>query len=303
MKTAGAIQTAYTAGVALGVAQGIGPADFQLAVRIYQQGPDTGPFLRTIQAAVGNEAQIQVVGPLAGPRNLTPVYQQRHAVLMPGLSVSHFQSTAGTIGGFVRRLNDPKPDTYILSNNHVLANSNSVINPSVSAIGDPVLHPGPFDGGSLPQNEVAELSDLVQLRRAGNTVDGAIAGLKANNYDCKYDGHKIRGIAAPIQGQRVWKVGRTTSRTTGTIGATNVKFTGINYPFGMAFFDGVFEVHGEANPFSKGGDSGSLVLNEADEAVGLLFAGKDSDHDDPSGYTLVIPIQTVLTEMQLQLLG
>lgn len=163
--------------------------------------------------------------------------------------------------------------------------------------------PGPFDGGSVPQDWVADLADLVQLRKTGNTVDGAVAGLKATNYDSNYDGHRIRGIAAPVQGQRVWKVGRTTSRTTGTIGATNVKFAGINYPFGMAFFDGVFEVHGEANPFSKGGDSGSLVLNEADEAVGLLFAGKDSGQDDPSGYTLVIPIQTVLAEMQLQLIA
>ena len=48
-----------------------------------------------------------------------PTKRQRPAPL--GSSVGHFAITAGTIGARVR---DPSGNVYILSNNHVLANSN-----------------------------------------------------------------------------------------------------------------------------------------------------------------------------------
>lgn len=300
VKTAGVHQTAFDAGVALGVTKGLGPGDFRLAVRVYRQGPNTRFFLNTIDLAVGGEAQIQIVGPLAGPRSTAPVYQKKHGVLLPGLSIAHFQDSAGTIGGFVQQVDDPSL-VHILSNNHVLARSNSLINPSTSSLGDAVVHPGPVDGGSAPGDWVADLSYMVQLARVGNLVDGALAKVE-RPYECSYAGRRLRGIADPVQGQKVWKVGRTTGVTTGTIGATDIRFTGIEYPFGMAFFDGVFEVQGDGSAFSGGGDSGSLVLNEDYEAVGLLFAGKDSDQTDPTGYTLVIPIRTVLATMQVTLL-
>ena len=66
-----------------------------------------------------------------------PTERQRPVPL--GYSVGHPAITAGTIGARVR---DALGRVYILSNNHVLANSNG------ASIGDPAYQPGPFDGGT-----------------------------------------------------------------------------------------------------------------------------------------------------------
>jgi len=60
---------------------------------------------------------------------------------------------------------------YILSNNHVLANSNG------ASIGDPEYQPGPFDGGTAA-DQIATLSDFQVISFAANgtnTIDAAIA--------------------------------------------------------------------------------------------------------------------------------
>src|SRR2546422_10036838 len=66
-----------------------------------------------------------------------PTKRQRPAPM--GFSVGHPAITAGTIGARVR---DALGNVYILSNNHVLANSNG------ASIGDPEYQPGPLDGGT-----------------------------------------------------------------------------------------------------------------------------------------------------------
>ncbi|MEW6096063.1 MAG: hypothetical protein AB1567_06015 [bacterium] len=70
-----------------------------------------------------------------------------------GVSIGHFQITAGTLGCLVKRADE----TYILSNNHVLANSND------AKLGDPILQPGPYDGGK-PEDQIATLSDFVPIK-------------------------------------------------------------------------------------------------------------------------------------------
>ena len=66
-----------------------------------------------------------------------PTQRQRPAPA--GFSVGHPAITAGTIGARVR---DALGRVYILSNNHVLANSNG------ASLGDAEYQPGPFDGGT-----------------------------------------------------------------------------------------------------------------------------------------------------------
>src|SRR5437016_13214084 len=61
-----------------------------------------------------------------------PTKRQRPAPL--GFSVGHPAITAGSIGA---RVVDPSGNVYVLSNNHVLANSND------ATIGDAALQPGP----------------------------------------------------------------------------------------------------------------------------------------------------------------
>src|SRR5712691_9714114 len=70
-----------------------------------------------------------------------------------GVSVGHYQITAGTLGVLVHRHGRP----VILSNNHVLANGND------ARVGDPILQPGPADGGRI-QDSIARLADFVPIR-------------------------------------------------------------------------------------------------------------------------------------------
>ncbi|MBI1281636.1 MAG: hypothetical protein GC179_26155 [Anaerolineaceae bacterium] len=73
-----------------------------------------------------------------------------------GVSIGHYKITAGTLGTIVT--DRTTGEKLILSNNHVLANSNNAL------VGDPILQPGTADGGQNPADMVARLERLVTLR-------------------------------------------------------------------------------------------------------------------------------------------
>lgn len=204
-----------------------------------------------------------------------------------GYSVGHFKITAGTIatcvydilpGGTVsppaHGIGIP-PRYYIFSNNHVLANSNN------ASLGDPILQPGPFDGGTDPADRIARLSRFVPITfeppvpRAlhNNLVDAAIAAGEFHDLDREiYWIGYVRGWrrkANVTVGMIVQKTGRTTNYTTGRITAINATVD-VGYGGGKVarFKDQIVTTN-----ISAGGDSGSLVTTLDDVAVGLLFAG------------------------------
>jgi len=72
-----------------------------------------------------------------------------------GVSIGHYKITAGTLGTVVRDKASGAP--LILSNNHVLANSNE------ANIGDPILQPGPYDGGNVADDTIAELFRFAKI--------------------------------------------------------------------------------------------------------------------------------------------
>src|SRR5262249_50675177 len=85
-----------------------------------------------------------------------------------GISAGHPDVTAGTIGC---RVTDGD-NVYALSCNHVFANYNQAL------IGDPILQPGAFDGGTVLNDIVGQLADFVPVvfkSDASNTIDAAIA--------------------------------------------------------------------------------------------------------------------------------
>lgn len=204
-----------------------------------------------------------------------------------GYSVGHFKITAGTIATCVYDMlpgsttNPPAngvgvpPRYYILSNNHVLANSNA------SAPGDPILQPGPFDGGVDPADRIARLSRFVPITFQPptpvalhrNLVDAAVAEGQFHDLDREiYWTGYVRGWrrkANVIVGTRVQKTGRTTNYTSGRITAVNATVD-VGYGGGRVarFIDQIVTTN-----ISAGGDSGSLVTTLDDVAVGLLFAG------------------------------
>ena len=70
-----------------------------------------------------------------------------------GVSIGHVAITAGTLGCLVLK----DGELVILSNNHVLANSND------ATLGDSILQPGPIDGGKSPGDVIATLYDFVPI--------------------------------------------------------------------------------------------------------------------------------------------
>lgn len=210
----------------------------------------------------------------------------RQGVLSPapgGVSVGHYNISAGTLGCLV----DTPGGLCILSNNHVLADTNAGLT------GDDILQPGPHDipkGSSA--RRIAGLTDYEPLRfgSAVNYIDAAIAALD----DPGSAVPNIMGIGrhtnppvAAFVNQSVAKHGRTTGLTFGRVADSS--FDGnVRYNGRVAYFEDQIAIIGESGPFSDDGDSGSLVLdNPGSHAVGLLFAG-DSSH------TLANRIQSVL---------
>lgn len=206
-----------------------------------------------------------------------------------GYSVGHFRITAGTIATCVYDVlpegstNPPghgigiPPRYYILSNNHVLANSND------ANIGDPILQPGPFDGGTAPADIIARLRQFIPITfdppvpRAEhrNLVDAAIAEGEFHDLDREiYWIGYVRGWRRKQDvtvGTLVQKTGRTTNYTVGRITAVNATVD-VGYGGGKVarFRDQIV-----TTDMSAGGDSGSLVTTLDNVAVGLLFAGSN----------------------------
>jgi hypothetical protein len=188
----------------------------------------------------------------------------------PGYSVGHYRITAGTIAAGcydISPLPGIPPRYYILSNNHVLANSND------ANLGDPVLQPGPFDGGALSTDVIGRLSRFVPIKFDGscNYVDAAIAEVPFNliDRDIYWIGYPATAAKAAEVGMLLKKTGRTTNFSTGrvtAIGATvNVNYGGSK----VAKFCNQIITTNMSGP----GDSGSMVLDWKNNPVGLLFAG------------------------------
>ena len=197
-----------------------------------------------------------------------------------GYSVGHKDITAGTIATAVYdKSSFPgiPPHYYILSNNHVLANSNAGVP------GDAILQPGPYDGGTDPADRIAILSRFVPIQfeppipRAAhnNLVDAAIAEAAFADIDREvYWIGVVRGWrprANVTLGTGVQKTGRTTHYTTGRITAINATVD-VGYSGGRV---ARFRDQMVLSNMSAPGDSGSLITTLDGVAVGLLFAGSN----------------------------
>jgi len=208
--------------------------------------------------------------------------------LRPGVSIANVAVTAGTLGAFV----EVGGAVHALSNYHVLAGSPK------AKVGDVIVQPGPADGGRAPRDRVGTLaarSELVPGQTA--TVDAAIALLDDPEVDAVYPVGRITTTAVAVGGEIVGKIGRTTAVTTGRVSAIEVDGVVVGYgrQLGELSFDDQIEVEGlGTEPFSRGGDSGSLVYREDGVAIGLLFAGSETGGDNGTGLTYLNPIDAVL---------
>lgn len=217
------------------------------------------------------------------PEPLT--FNTRVRPALPGFSIGHHNITAGTFGCLVHDIRrccckfekdccagpsrqECPGDYLILSNNHVLAAVNS------GKPGDLILQPGPFDGGLFPSDAVAALErfePIVFGMTGYNVVDAAVARpLYNRNVIASIIGIRMpTGIDQALVGMPVIKVGRTTQVTTGRVIATNATIAVFYGAPGTA----IYRHQILTTPMSAGGDSGSLLMSQTLNAVGLLFAG------------------------------
>lgn len=207
----------------------------------------------------------------------------------PGVSIGHFRITAGTLGAVV--YDQETGERLILSNNHVLANSQTPRGRR-AALGDPIYQPGPYDGGTAADT-LATLHRYVPLRFTSvNKVDAAVARPVSPDVlepDIMGLG-RVEGVAEPELEMPVRKSGRTT-------GCTQGKVTAIHATVRVSYGNGkraTFTDQFVTEAMSQGGDSGSLVVDDQARAVGLLFAGSPSA-------TIASPIATVLESLKVAL--
>ena len=242
-----------------------------------------------------------------------------------GVSLGHYKITAGTLGCIVYDLITGKP--LILSNNHVLANRNEAKH------GDPILQPGPADGGQISRDTIAFLerfqpikyntspatcefanfyvrmgnfiaskfnsSHQIQAFRSDtsvtNEIDAAVARPVEESVILAEDLEigEIEGTMTPSLDMAVRKSGRSTSYTTGVI---NILDASVQINYGEER-KATFDHQIVTSPMSKGGDSGSLlVAKDSPKAVGLLFAGSDLA-------TIHNPIEPVLRQLKITFKG
>jgi hypothetical protein len=240
-----------------------------------------------------------------------------------GVSLGHYKITAGTFGAVVR--DRATGDRLILSNNHVLANSND------ASPGDPIIQPGAADGGQVSTDTIAHLERFVPLDfgtqppvcniattvvvlanllarlmtskhrlqalqadpAATNLVDAAVAR-PVNDVEILDEILEIgvvQGTTPAVLGMPVRKSGRTTAFTTGEILVLDATVS-VSYGAGRT---ASFENQIVTTPMSQGGDSGSLLVDgNSQQAVGLLFAGSEQS-------TIHSPIQAVLDSLEIDI--
>ncbi len=294
------------------LALGLAPqqdGSYALAVRYRLGLPSVRSIARKIVAEVGPEADVRRTGRISTLADDSSKVRPRPPVitaralgqtgrvrpLRPGVSIAHVDVTAGTLGAFVHK----DGVVHALSNYHVLSGTPQ------ARFGDLVLQPGPADGGRAPQDRVGTLAARVELQPGGDaTVDCALALLDDQDVDPQYPVGRITTTAVALGGELVAKIGRTTAVTRGRVSAIELDNVVVGYgpELGELSFDNQIEIESTGTgPFSRGGDSGSLVYREDGVAIGLLFAGSESGGDNGTGLTYINPIDAVLDALGVTL--
>lgn len=218
----------------------------------------------------------------------------------------------GTLGALVT---DRNGNPYILSNNHVLAESDQ------ARAGDTVVQPALVDLNCNPQagRSVGSLRYVVPLQSRQTNVDAALAAATPavdGTGAILQLGPSVNGVltaAAPAAGEgealtagllnqlHVVKSGRTTGLTCSTVNTVYLSVQ-VDYYYDCAetqpYYTKTYvnQIGMPGASFADSGDSGALVLDASNaQPVGLFFASgaDDSNH----GFSVANPIQDVLSEL------
>jgi hypothetical protein len=221
-----------------------------------------------------------------------PNPRERRRPATPGCSIGfRIAGDQFVMGGTFGALVKTTRATYILSNNHVLADENR-LTPEA-----PIYQPALLDQGDIDTDQIAELTRFIRLRaNRYNRVDAAIAKPSRKTLagkDVLHIGPPTGTAAAEID-MMVHKFGRTTSYTAGRVASIETDVT-VEYETADFTFENQIIVVGTGGQFSDSGDSGSIILQRGtNKAVGLLFGGSSS-------HTIANHIGNVLRSLRVQM--
>jgi hypothetical protein len=281
----GAALDALTTEVDIGIAvESDRKGDSRLVVKIQNDNAQTRQVLDDMRAqgAIPPDATVEVIGPMRGlgPGDMVSPVQ-------PGVCCAHRSGSRGTLGCIVKRSGTAR---FLISANHVIALEDTV-DPG-TAIVQPV-------SGAEEVRDIATLERAVQLVATGNLMDAAIAELTINDIDpAVFNGKSVTSVrtTALATGDRVFKFGQTTLERTGTVLSPVFSNIKLDMTVSSYKFDEQIEIESPAAlPFADGGDSGALVYDDQDRAVGIVIGGNGSTR------TYVTPIRRILKEFEVTL--
>lgn len=290
-----------------------------------------------IKKSLGKEdIDIEITG-LAYAYADSTILCSQHSLSM-GASISRSEATSqpGTLGCFVQRQNDPS--LMILSNAHILCD----ITRNRGNIGDNILLPAWRDGGNSENHLIATLAGfderLMEAIHGNNhrfdnenhnppIVDAGIARLCDNQTNREeinqiHNNRYLQGIRDQdyliqvfgelgLANYPVFKFGRVTGLTQGRIN-TIQEDRAIHYGLNLNNegqtcsyrFSEMILIEGEEDkPFSRSGDSGSLIYDSEGYAIALLLGGveRSGKNGDGPPLTFALPIDRVFDTLKIRL--
>lgn len=211
-----------------------------------------------------------------------------------GVSAAHHAFAVGTVALGMRDRRSGAP--CILSCSHVLSQLGNTFP------GDAVMQPAPIDGGTDPYWTFGGVLRWTPVRFGGtarNLTDAAIASCAPGQALSWVDGIGSIDAIAPVPELRsaVRKVGRTTGLTSGIVTTVHAMVRANYVGLGFGETPALFVNQIVAEIQCGYGDSGSLLVDQANRAVGLLFGGTKQ------GLTWFNPFEAVCSALDISLLN
>jgi len=282
--------------VGVGVGSGSGPVlniyVKKMTTEIQEKLPSVANGMPTRIIEVGEIRALPITAQMESLQSLDVSRTVKMRPCPMGVSIGNVGVSAGTAGCVVK---DLATGQYgILSNAHVLVDY-----PPATYMDDPtVVQPGVYDGGG-PNDILGQTTRWIPLKTTAepgaiNYVDCALC-LPDSQTDISpniLDLGTPAGIDTARQGMHVIKSGRSSGVTEAEVLDVSADIRVGYGDFSCQFTDQII-----TTPFGIPGDSGSAVINKANNRVcGLLFAGSDS-------ITVVNKIHNVLGFLSLTLGG
>ena len=234
------------------------------------------------KSILGARLDVVEVGKLVTHATFDP--RKRIRPIIAGTSIGG-PTWAGTLGCFA--VNRIRGDLMHYSRPVILTNAHVA-----DRIRQNIYQPGGADSIATKDNFIGIVTRILYPNDSGGLVDCATVALSVlpSSYLIPNIGGII-GVADAVAGETCRKSGRTSGFTVGKVLALGVN-TEVDYGEGKAQ---VVRNQVLLGPMSAPGDSGSLIVNGKNFAVGLLFAGSDR-------VTLANPIKTVVNKLNVKIL-